>query len=36
MELTREVALVIGLAPVLAVGVAYFAHVLKAGVRRRK
>jgi len=30
MELTRETALVLGLAPVVAIGIAYLIHVLRA------
>lgn len=35
MELTREVALVLSLAPVLLAGVAYLVHVLKTAKRKR-
>lgn len=36
MELTREVALILGLAPVIVVGVAYLVHVLRASKRKHR
>lgn len=36
MELSQNTAIVLGLAPVLAVGIAYFVHVVRASKKHQK